>query len=145
MTPGATVGRYELVRVVGRGGMGEVWEACLVGPRGFRKPVALKLLHQGPRPADEDALVDEARIGALLHHPNVVSVHELGVSEGRWFIAMELVRGRSVTSLLASAPLPPSAVIEIGLQVCHGLAHVHASTPDGAGLVHRDVKPGNVL
>jgi len=141
------LGRYELVRTLGRGGAGEVYEAVLHGPMGFQKSVALKVLRHGVDEFVAEFLF-EARLGALLAHPNVVATHEVGQVEGRWFIAMELVRGGSTRQLLANhGPLPPRAVIEIGIQAASGLEHVHQlQIEDGtAGLVHRDVKPANLL
>src|SRR6476619_3003791 len=97
---GTRVGRYVLRRRLGRGGMGEVWEATLEGPAGFRKAVALKVLRPTRAdPAATEALLREARLGALLSHPNVVGTLELGEADGRWFVAMELVRGPSVREL----------------------------------------------
>ncbi|MEQ1500758.1 MAG: tetratricopeptide repeat protein [Myxococcota bacterium] len=147
--PGATFGRSALVRPLGRGANGEVWEAVLNGPRGFRKPVALKMLLGAPDDGggDDESLIHEARVGALLHHPNVVGVYELGEHDGRWFVAMELVRGASLAALAGGGPLPPSAVLEVGVQLCAGLAYIHGTRIGGtpAGLVHRDVKPSNLL
>jgi predicted ATPase/tetratricopeptide (TPR) repeat protein len=129
--------------------MGEVWEAVLHGPRGFRRTVALKLL----RPSHEvdhesrEALLHEARVGALLAHPNVVAIHEAGEVDGRVFVAMELVHGVPVSRLIRYAPLPPAAVRSVGEQAARGLHHCHAFEIDGepVGLVHRDVKPRNLL
>ena len=90
---GDRVGRYEMVRRLGAGGAGEVWEAVLHGPEGFRRPVALKVL-RGPVDADgRAALAREARLGALLHHPNVVAVHEVFTWQDRAVLVMERVRG----------------------------------------------------
>src|SRR5688572_32212436 len=97
---GARIGVYELVRRIGAGGMGEVWEATLHGPAGFRKQVALKLLHARPSEQDRALLVREARIGARLQHPNVVGVIGLGEVDGAWHIVMELVRGPSLAQLV---------------------------------------------
>jgi predicted ATPase len=145
---GLRVGRYELGSKLGAGGMGDVWEAVLHGPEGFRKTVALKLLRErSGRPSDSEALVREARLGALLSHPNVVATYDLGEADGRWYLAMERVQGPSLAQLVDVAPLPPRALLEAAAQVCAGLAHVHALELDGrpAGLVHRDLKPSNLL
>ncbi len=149
-SPGTRFGPYELVAPLGTGGMGEVWEAVLHGPGGFRKAVALKLLREGPSdPALGKALVREARLGALLQHPNVVGTLGLGEYQGTWCIALELVRGASVLQIWRQARgrLPPGVVLDIGVQAAAALAHVHELTADGVGLglVHRDVKPGNLL
>jgi predicted ATPase len=146
--PGTRLGRYALVAPLGRGGMGEVWEAVLHGPQGFQKRVALKIL----APAADDALgrevmAREARLGALLSHPNVVATHDLGESDGRVWIAMELVRGVTAGDLIRQGHTSGRAVLELGLQATAALAHVHALHVDGApvNLVHRDVKPSNLL
>ncbi len=148
MTAGDRVGRYELVRLLGRGGTGEVWEAVLQGPHGFRKRVALKLL-RSERTTDDhrSSLVHEARLGALLSHPNVAATLELGEVDGRWFVAMELVEGPSAADLIRRDALPPAVVLDLGQQAAAALEHVHGLRVDGvpAGLVHRDVKPQNLL
>ncbi|MCA9488484.1 MAG: protein kinase, partial [Myxococcales bacterium] len=147
MTPqaGASFGRYSLVRCLGRGGMGEVWEAELRGPQGFRRRVALKLLRDRTQEGSR-RLAQEARLGALIAHPNVIATYDLGQAEDCWYVAMELVRGPSL-STLASHPNPPQTVLDVGIQVLGGLRHIHALTVDGrpAGLLHRDIKPGNLL
>lgn len=147
LTPGANLDRYELVRPIGAGGMGEVWEALLHGPQGFVKPVALKIL-KGSGALDGDRLlVEEARTGALLHHPNVVGVYGVGRAAGHVFVVMELVRGVSAGQLARRDPLPAEALVDLALQVCAGLHHIHTFRfpGRGAGLVHRDVKPANLL
>jgi predicted ATPase len=144
---GQRLGRYTLVRSLGRGGGGEAWEAVLHGPRGFTRSVALKLLPDGVAGRELDNLIHEARIGALLQHPNLVATHELAEIDGVVFIAMELVHGMSVRELARRGPLGGAVVLDIGVQACAGLAHLHAAQADGVplGLVHRDVKPANLL
>lgn len=127
------------MRPLGRGASAQVWEAVLVGPHGFEKPVALKILEEAS-PTGVELFLREARIGARLAHPNLVGTFDLGTAEGRWYLAMELVRGPTAHDLAGSGPLEPRAVLEIGIQVAAALGAVHA-----AGLVHRDVKPSNVL
>lgn len=151
LTPGERLGRYELTAPLGSGGGGEVWEALFVGPAGFRRKVAIKLLSQrriqyDPRP---DMLLHEARLGALVSHPNVVSTLELGEHEGRWFMVMDLVRGLSCDQLLKSrGPFPPAALVDVLVQACQGLDHIHSlydHDDQPLQLVHRDIKPGNLL
>lgn len=137
------MGRYALLRRLGEGGMAEVWQAELQGPAGFRKPVALKFVHAQ---AHDELLIEEARLGALLRHPNVVQVYELDrADDGRWFIAMELVEGPTLAQLVRTAgALPPRALRDVARQVTAGLAHAH-TLPHGGGLVHLDIKPQNLL
>lgn len=144
MNIGDQIGTYTLVAPLGNGAMGMVWEAVLRGPRGFRRPVALKLLRaKGAR----ETLVREARLGALLSHPNIVAVHDLGDVDDHLYVAMELVRGASVQQLAWEASLPAAAVVEIGLQAAMALTHFHGLMVEGlpSPLIHRDIKPGNLL
>ncbi len=126
-------GRYEVVRTLGQGGMGVVYEAELVGPGGYRKLVALKVLHD-----HTDALRREARLGGLLRHRHLVDVYEVGEADGRWFCAMELCDGGTIASC---GTLAPRAVVEVGLAVCEALQYAH----EELGLVHLDLKPDNLL
>ncbi len=143
-----SLGRYELLSVLGRGGMGVVFGARLQGPAGFSKPVALKLLSlQEGGPTRED-FFQEARLGGLLWHPNLVGIHDCGVEEGHPFIVMDWVENVTVARLLhLAAPLSTSAVLDLALQTCAGLAHIHQLTVRGrrARMIHRDLKPGNLL
>jgi serine/threonine protein kinase len=145
---GQRLGRFTLVRRLGRGGGGEAWEAVLVGPYGFTRSVALKLLSdRAPGRRDAEDLVREARIGALLQHPNLVATHEIAEADGVLFLAMELVEGPTVRQLAQRFVLGGATVLDIGIQACAGLAHLHEAELDGVplGLIHRDVKPGNLL
>ncbi len=127
------LGRYQLGPILGTGGAGRVYEAVLHGPRGFTKPVALKVLHRG-----HESLRREARIGGLLRHRNLVDVYEIGDDAGQWFCAMERSPGGALSK---HVPLPPRAVVEAGLQVCAALQYAH----EALGLVHLDLKPQNLL
>ncbi|MCP4845415.1 MAG: serine/threonine-protein kinase PknK, partial [Actinomycetia bacterium] len=127
------LGRYERGPILGKGGAGRVYEAVLHGPRGFTKPVALKVLHHG-----HESLRREARIGGLLRHRNLVDVYEISDDGGQWFCAMELCSGGALSK---HVPLPPRAVVEVGLQVCAALQYAH----EDLGLVHLDIKPQNLL
>jgi eukaryotic-like serine/threonine-protein kinase len=134
------VGRYELVRPLGHGAMATV---DLVQDVELDRPVALKRLAENLA-RDEDLrrrFLREARLAARLAHPNVVRVFDVGEDGGRPFIAMEYVEGETLAELVARrGALPPAETAALGVQACAGLAAAHA-----AGLVHRDVKPQNLL
>jgi len=120
-----------------------------MGPAGFRRRVAVKLLPDHLRTHQhQQAFLQEARLGGLVSHPNVVSTLELVEHEGRWLLVMDLVAGLSVSQLRRRGPLPTNAVLDLARQVCQGLHHIHTlADEDGRplGLVHRDIKPANLL
>ena len=149
------LGRYLLTESIGVGGMAEVFRATLQGPMGFAKEVAIKRV---PPHLIEDtdnirSLVNEARIGALLRHRNIVEVYELDQADGSWFVAMEMVRGRTLTALLRRCRatgtfLPRCIVLEIAAQIAAGLHYAHTfrdKQGNEIGLIHRDLKPANVM
>jgi serine/threonine protein kinase len=140
-TPGERWGHFELVRLLGRGGMGEVYEA---NDRLLDRRVAIKVLSAGPGGADERQvrhLVEEARAAARLEHPNVVTVFQVGEHAGCHFIAMQLVPGVSAgTRVHQHGPLVPAEAVRIVLAAARGLAAAHE-----LGMVHRDIKPDNIL
>ena len=142
-------GRYSLTSVLGVGGMGRVFRAQLRGPEGFRKDVALKVIGRGSTGDDRahQEFVREARYSGLLKHPNVVDVYDFGVTEGRPWLAMEVLAGGSLQALLSEGPLPPTASLDLAIQVCEALSHAHGLEVDGEAveLVHRDLKPGNIV
>ncbi|MEU3872525.1 MULTISPECIES: serine/threonine-protein kinase [Streptomyces] len=141
---GLVAGRYRLGRKIGRGGMGTVWRATdeLLG-----RQVAVKELHvddqlsaQEAR-AQRDRLLREARTVALIKHPNVIVMHDIVEQDGRPWIVMELVEGRSLSARLsAQGPVGPREAARIGVALLGALRAAHAS-----GVLHRDIKPPNVL
>ena len=139
ISPGTEVGRYRVVGELGAGGMGVVYSA--EDPE-LGRTVALKVLKARPKGRDKDEpdrLRREARALAQLAHPNVVRVYDVGVFEGRVFLALELVEGPTLAEWLAT-PRPWEEVVPLFVDAGHGLAAAHQ-----AGLVHRDFKPSNVL
>lgn len=153
---GTRFGRYEVEARIASGGMAEVWQARLTGSAGFEKRVALKTLL--PHLAGSESLVrlfvQEAAMAAELSHPNVVQVYDFGCKEGRYFMAMEYVQGRTLRQVLQSClragagHLPMWALLEVALQVCDAIGYIHAYhnlAGEPLGLVHRDVSPENIL
>ena len=129
-------GRYRMITRLGRGGMGEVWHAddLVLGT-----PVALKLILSGGGAREQ--IVNEVRLARQITHPSVCRVFDVGETSGEVFFSMELVRGEDLASLLRRVGrLPSEKVIDIGRQLCAGLAAAHAQ-----GVLHRDLKPANVL
>jgi serine/threonine-protein kinase len=144
--------RYFLHEKIGAGGMAEVFRATYSPEGGFQKTVALKriLPSYAKRPHFIDLFLDEARLCALLNHPNVVQVFDCARSEDTMILAMEYVDGLSLQELILSRdrPLPLSAVTYLGAELAAGLDYLHHRIgPNGRGLalVHRDVNPPNVL
>lgn len=133
-------GRYRVERVLGTGAMAKV---LLAHDAELGREVAVKLLDEGlaQDPSFRARFAREARVAAGLSHPNVVTVFDVGEADGRPFIVMELVSGRTLEERLhRDGALPASDVLAIARQVCAGLEHAHAN-----GLVHRDLKPGNLI
>jgi serine/threonine-protein kinase len=139
--PGALVaGRYRIVALIGRGGMGEVYRASDLK---LRQPVALKFLP--PALAADRVLLDrflnEVRIARQVSHPNVCRVYDIGEFEGQHYISMEYVDGEDLASLLRRiGRLPADKALEIARRLCAGLAAAHEK-----GVLHRDLKPANVM
>jgi len=136
---GASIGRYLVLSLLGRGGMGVVYAAY---DAELDRKVALKLLHAARgSEAARRIMVREARALGKLSHPNVVQVHDVGERDGDVFVAMELVEGRSLDAWCLGHPPPRwREVLGAYLAAARGLAAAHAK-----GLVHRDVKPANIL
>ena len=133
-----TIGAYDVLSLVGRGGMGEVY---LARDTRLGRKVAVKLLRSGLT-SNADALrrfEQEARAASSLNHPNIVTIYEIGELDDRRFLAMEFVEGHSLASLLGR-PLDVRSVARVGAQLAKALSVAHA-----AGIVHRDLKPENVI
>ncbi len=150
------LGKYELVARIGSGGMAEVHLARLCGPMGFQKVVVIKTIHQhlAQQPQFLNMLLDEARISALIKHPRVVDIYELGEVDGVYFIAMEHLVGEPMSKLMAASAsregprLDIYSVARIIADTAEGLAAAHdltSMTGEHLQLVHRDVSPGNIV
>ena len=150
------VGRYLCHQKIGTGGMAEIYQARLVGARGFAKEVAIKLMHRhlSANSSIVDLFVNEARITADLDHPNIVTVFELGKHEGQLFMVMELVDGLDLGALLArlaqeGRTMEWDVALAIAVEVARALQFVHACVPGRRGhaapVVHRDLSPGNIM
>jgi len=136
---GRKILHYRVLEKLGEGGMGEVF---LAEDTVLRRRVALKFLPQ-QFASDPNALARfkrEARTAASLNHPNIVTIHEIGEFEGQPYIAMGYVEGESLGDLIEREPVDLARAIDIALQICDGLATAHE-----AGIVHRDIKPHNIL
>jgi tetratricopeptide (TPR) repeat protein len=137
--PAGTVGRYRLLHLVGRGGMGEVYAAH--DPELDRK-IAIKIMRGDSYPDGIEAarLMREARSIARLSHPNLVTVYDVGSAAGRVFVAMELIEGETVAAWLDREQRPRDEIMRVFILAGRGLAAAHR-----AGVIHRDFKPQNVM
>jgi Tol biopolymer transport system component/tRNA A-37 threonylcarbamoyl transferase component Bud32 len=139
LSPGDRLGPYEVVALLGEGGMGAVYRAR---DSRLERQVAIKVLHQD---AIGDAhrrqrFIQEARTVSTLSHPNIVAVYDIGTEGDVVYLVMELVDGQPLDTLIPSAGLRLSEVLRIGAHIADACAHAHA-----AGIVHRDLKPANIM
>ncbi len=133
------LGKFEVVRLLGKGAMGEVYLGR--DPR-LGREVALKVISAGSAFGEEAQarFEREARAAALLNHPHVVTVFEFGEDEGLHYLAMEYVQGEELEVLIQEGKTPKAELLEVLAQVCEGLAYAHEH-----GVIHRDIKPANIL
>jgi serine/threonine-protein kinase len=136
---GTPFGRYRLVELLGRGGMGEVWRAY---DTTIDRVVALKVL---PTNFADDQFFQErfrreAKAAAGLDEPHIVPIYDFGEIDGRLYVTMRLIKGRDLQDLLHHGRLPPAQAVSIVEQIASALHAAHQ-----VGLVHRDVKPSNIL
>jgi eukaryotic-like serine/threonine-protein kinase len=139
LAAGVKLGKFEIVGLLGRGGMGEVWRAR--DPR-LKREVAIKVL-PAMFASDRDCVARferEARAASALNHTNIVTVYDVGQEDGVSFIVSELVEGETLAVAIERGPLPLRRLIDVATQIADGLVAAHA-----AGIVHRDLKPGNVM
>ncbi len=135
------IGKFEILRPLGRGAMGEVYLAM---DPGLGREVALKTIRPDAEGGDLGDLkarfAREAQAAAGLHHPHLVTIFEFGEAEGLLYFAMEVVEGQSLLELLRAQALAPAEFLEVMAQVCDGLQAAHQK-----GIVHRDIKPANLM
>jgi serine/threonine-protein kinase len=148
------LGRYELITRIGQGGMAEVQLALQRGPAGFEKLVVVKLVHEplATQKAFVDMLLDEARVAALVKHPNVVDIYDLGQAEGRYFIAMEYLEGEPLLAVLRAGRegkrLDPLSTGRLIADTAEGLDAAHelrSMSGERIELVHHDISLGNIV
>ena len=139
IAPGTKLGRYEIRTQLGAGGMGEVY---LAQDTQLERTIALKIL-----PADVTSdrqrmhrFVQEAKAAAALNHPNIAHIYEIGKADGTSFIAMEFIDGETLRALSKQGELAVTAILDIAIQIASALAAAH-----DAGIVHRDIKPDNIM
>ena len=136
---GERVGNFELLELLGRGGMGEVWKA-----RDLRlgRHVALKFISSEMTQdrAAAERFEREARAVAALNHPNIISIFDFGEDQGIHYMVGEVIEGESLRALLRHGAVPIRKLLDIAVQIADGLAAAHAS-----GFVHRDLKPENIM
>ncbi len=136
-----SIGRYKLQRRIGKGGMGEVWQAH---DRATRRKVALKILspEHGRSPAAIARFEREIQATSELIHPSTIRIYDWGVTDdGVWYYAMELLEGAGLDVLVRRAgPLPPALVVHLGIGAARAIAEAH-----GRGIIHRDLKPANLF
>jgi serine/threonine-protein kinase len=152
---GQRFGRFLLQECIGRGGMAEVFRAVAQGVEGFQRVFVVKRIHKekSANPALRDMFVNEARLSALLNHPNIVQVYDFGTIDDCYFISMEYLRGKDLLLVLrqlraARKVMPPALAAFIAREVAAGLAHAHGLTARGGKplhIVHRDVSPSNIM
>jgi eukaryotic-like serine/threonine-protein kinase len=138
LVAGATIGRFQLLREVGRGGFGVVWEARDLQ---LGRSVAFKAVRAGGSEAlREERLLREAEAAARLSHPNLVTLHDVGTTPQGAYLVMELLRGQTLAERLQRGATSPREAVRIATEVARGVAHAHAQ-----GVIHRDLKPANVF
>jgi serine/threonine protein kinase/tetratricopeptide (TPR) repeat protein len=136
---GETISHYKILSELGRGGMGVVYRAR---DTKLGRDVALKFLPPGLTGDEESSrrFIREARAAAAIEHPNICSIFEIGESGGSTFIVMPCIGGSSLKDIVMSGPLDADRAVDIAVQACRGLTAAHDK-----GVIHRDIKPGNIL
>src|SRR5258708_3970628 len=136
LSAGTRLGPYEIVALIGAGGMGEVYRAR---DTRLHRIVAVKLIAGVADQTARARLLQEARAAAALNHPHICIVHEINDADDRLFIVMEHVEGRSLSTLIADG-VAPAVAVQYGIQIADALSHAH-----DRGVIHRDLKSANLM
>src|SRR5690349_6436290 len=133
------LGTYRLINRLGAGGMGEVWRA---EDTKLLRQVAIKILPEQLAADQEwkDRFLREARTVAQLNHPNIATIYSIDQQGDTLFIAMELIEGDALSTVIARGPMMPADAVRVAIHVCDGLSEAHAK-----GIIHRDIKPDNII
>jgi hypothetical protein len=137
LSPGSVLGRYDLIREIGRGGSGVVWEAR---DRELGRRVAVKVMRSTGAGAPEQRLVAEAEVAARLSHPGIVTILDVGRNERGTWLVQEFLSGETIGARLEEGPIPLREALRIAVEVARALAYAHTH-----GVVHRDLTPRNVF
>src|SRR5512134_968156 len=140
LSAGSRLGSYEILSPLGAGGMGEVYRAK---DAKLGREAAVKVLPEAlaADPERRQRFEQEARSASALNHPNILTIYDIGQTNGTVYIAMELVEGKTLRELVVSGePLPTKKLLDVAVQTAEGLAKAHS-----AGIVHRDLKPENLM
>ena len=139
LTSGTKLGPYEIISPLGVGGMGEVYRAC---DTRLDRTVAVKILpsHLSSDPEAKQRFEREARAISSLNHPNICTLYDVGQVNGIDYLVMEFLEGQTLSERLIKGPLPLEQMLKCGIEMCEGLEKAHKT-----GVIHRDLKPGNIM
>lgn len=136
--PPESIGRYRLIRLLGRGGFGEVW---LAFDTELLREVAIKVMRTDRRgSAEVDGFLKEGRRVASLKHPGIVPIYDIGCVDSKLYLVSELIPGGTLAELMKAGPVPPEQAMRLAAAIAEALHHAHLR-----GVIHRDVKPQNIL
>ncbi len=144
------IGPYRVISTLGTGSMATVSLAEQVGPGGFRKKVALKVIQSKYSEEEEfiKLLMREAAIGGMLRHHNIIQTLSFERYDDDYVLVLEYVEGETLEDLMAAGALDPALALDTAIQICRGLTYAHSLLDDQGqtlSVIHRDIKPGNVI